>query len=166
MKIVSILTNWFQIFFATFQGNYFLGQSVPYYDIFTTAQKAAYEMFKIIDHSPIINAAKHNGIVPENILGNVEFSNMYFEYPSRPDIKARINNFKINRTFTASYLLGIAGTKFKNSSWGNNCFGRKFGLWKINMHAINSKILRSNIGKCKCTTLNLELVYIGWFRLH
>lgn len=55
--------------------------------MFATAQTAAYKIFKVIDNMPFINSAKECGNVPSKILGNITFTDVFFEYPSRQDVK-------------------------------------------------------------------------------
>ncbi|KAK7886789.1 hypothetical protein WMY93_026410 [Mugilogobius chulae] len=43
--------------------------------------------FSIIDRVPTINSFSEDGYKPDKIQGNVEFKNIHFCYPSRPDVK-------------------------------------------------------------------------------
>ncbi|KAI7878443.1 p-glycoprotein [Lichtheimia hyalospora FSU 10163] len=52
----------------------------------STARGAAYRIFKTIDRIPLIDIDSDAGIKPEKIMGDIEFRNVNFAYPTRPDI--------------------------------------------------------------------------------
>lgn len=53
---------------------------------FGSARGAAAQIFHLVDNKPTINPYLHLGLTPKSIEGNVEFKNVTFHYPSRPDI--------------------------------------------------------------------------------
>lgn len=63
------------------------GMSSPYIEAFGIARGAATKIFGIIDNIPKINISKNKGKKPEKIRGNIKFSDVKFNYPSRPDVK-------------------------------------------------------------------------------
>ena len=50
----------------------------------STARGAAYRIFKTIDRIPLIDIDSDAGIRPEKIMGDIEFRNVNFAYPTRP----------------------------------------------------------------------------------
>ncbi|KAI8806224.1 P-loop containing nucleoside triphosphate hydrolase protein [Cladochytrium replicatum] len=50
------------------------------------ARGAAYKIFGTIDRIPEIDASSNAGKTPESINGDIEFKNVKFAYPTRPDI--------------------------------------------------------------------------------
>ena len=52
---------------------------------FASGQAAGYRMMRIIQRKPEIYSDGIDGIVLENIRGDIEMRNVYFSYPSRPD---------------------------------------------------------------------------------
>lgn len=50
----------------------------------STARGAAYRIFKTIDRIPLIDIDSDAGIHPEKIMGDIEFRNVNFAYPTRP----------------------------------------------------------------------------------
>ncbi|XP_033614571.1 ATP-dependent translocase ABCB1 isoform X5 [Fukomys damarensis] len=77
----------FTVFFSVLMGTLSIGQASPNIEAFANARGAAYEIFKIIDNEPCIDSFSTSGHKPDNIKGNVEFSNIHFSYPSRKEVK-------------------------------------------------------------------------------
>ncbi|XP_010631188.1 ATP-dependent translocase ABCB1 isoform X4 [Fukomys damarensis] len=75
------------VFFSVLTGALSIGQASPNLEAFASARGAAYEIFKIIDNEPCIDSFSTSGHKPDNIKGNVEFSNIHFSYPSRKEVK-------------------------------------------------------------------------------
>uniref|UniRef100_A0A914ZB75 ABC transporter domain-containing protein n=1 Tax=Panagrolaimus superbus TaxID=310955 RepID=A0A914ZB75_9BILA len=61
------------------------GQAVPQFVTIINAKMAAGEIFNIIDMQPKLD--REIGLKPESIEGEIEFSDVYFSYPSRKSIK-------------------------------------------------------------------------------
>ena len=62
-----------------------LGEATPCMTAFASGQAAGYRMMRIIQRKPEIYSDGIDGIVLENIRGDIEMRNVYFSYPSRPD---------------------------------------------------------------------------------
>ncbi|XP_036184196.1 ATP-dependent translocase ABCB1 isoform X3 [Myotis myotis] len=75
------------VFFSVLIGAFSIGQASPSIEAFANARGAAYEIFKIIDNKPSIDSYSKNGHKPDNIQGNLEFTNVHFSYPSRKEVK-------------------------------------------------------------------------------
>ncbi|KAM7420778.1 hypothetical protein PAMA_015141 [Pampus argenteus] len=75
------------VFFVVLIGAFTLGQTSPNIQSFASARGAAYKVHSIIDHQPCIDSYSDAGFKPDSIMGNIEFKNIHFNYPSRPDIK-------------------------------------------------------------------------------
>lgn len=59
----------------------------PYLQIFGTACGAAGKVFKVLDSEPTINLSLKRGLKLKNLRGEINFDNVYFRYPARPDVK-------------------------------------------------------------------------------
>ncbi|KAH0783954.1 hypothetical protein KY290_003552 [Solanum tuberosum] len=59
--------------------------ALPEVKYFTEASVAASRIFDRIDRVPEIDGEDTRGLVLEDIRGEVEFRNVMFTYPSRPD---------------------------------------------------------------------------------
>uniref|UniRef100_K3W854 Bile salt export pump n=1 Tax=Globisporangium ultimum (strain ATCC 200006 / CBS 805.95 / DAOM BR144) TaxID=431595 RepID=K3W854_GLOUD len=74
------------------------------------AKKAASRVFKIIDRVPEIDSTSSTGIVLPHVNGDIEFKNLTFTYPSRPDAQIYKNySLKIARGQTVA-LVGASGS--------------------------------------------------------
>ncbi|XP_028983716.1 ATP-binding cassette, sub-family B (MDR/TAP), member 4 isoform X2 [Betta splendens] len=75
------------VFFVVLIGAFSIGQTSPNIQTFASARGAAHKVYSIIDHNPSIDSYSEAGFKPDSIKGNVEFKNIHFTYPSRPDVK-------------------------------------------------------------------------------
>ncbi|XP_063817690.1 ATP-dependent translocase ABCB1-like isoform X2 [Pseudophryne corroboree] len=75
------------VFFSVLIGTFSLGQAAPNVESIANARGAAYEVYKVINkHRPIDSSSKE-GHKPDKLIGHIEFKNIHFSYPSRPDIQ-------------------------------------------------------------------------------
>uniref|UniRef100_A0A8C9CK99 Phosphatidylcholine translocator ABCB4 n=1 Tax=Phocoena sinus TaxID=42100 RepID=A0A8C9CK99_PHOSS len=79
--------NAMTVFFSIMIGAFSIGQAAPCIDAFANARGAAYAIFAIIDNNPKIDSFSERGHKPDNIKGNLEFKDVHFCYPARPDVK-------------------------------------------------------------------------------
>ncbi|KAG9476541.1 hypothetical protein GDO78_003207 [Eleutherodactylus coqui] len=75
------------VFFAVIIGAFAVGQTSPSIEAFSNARGAAYAVFNIIDSKPKIDSFSTAGFKPDKIKGDIQFRNVKFSYPSRPDIQ-------------------------------------------------------------------------------
>uniref|UniRef100_A0A0E0KY83 MDR-like ABC transporter n=1 Tax=Oryza punctata TaxID=4537 RepID=A0A0E0KY83_ORYPU len=73
------------VIFAVLTGSLALGQASPSMKAFAGGQAAAYKMFETINREPEIDAYSATGRKLDDIQGDIEFRNVYFSYPTRPD---------------------------------------------------------------------------------
>lgn len=52
----------------------------------SSARGAAYKVYQIIDRVPEIDIDSTSGITPDKVVGAIEFTNVNFKYPTRPDL--------------------------------------------------------------------------------
>ncbi|KAK9235725.1 P-loop containing nucleoside triphosphate hydrolase protein [Lipomyces kononenkoae] len=50
------------------------------------AYDAAGNIKRLYDKTPVIDSWSDNGVVPQNVQGDVEFKNVHFRYPTRPNV--------------------------------------------------------------------------------
>ncbi|KAF0916968.1 hypothetical protein E2562_015135 [Oryza meyeriana var. granulata] len=73
------------VIFAVLTGSLALGQASPSMKAFAGGQAAAYKMFETINRKPEIDAYSTTGMKLDDIRGDIEFRDVYFSYPTRPD---------------------------------------------------------------------------------
>lgn len=79
------------------------GISSTLMDAFGVARGAGTQIFNLIDNVPKINPSLNRGITPKSIDGDIEFKNVFFHYPSRPDVPVSYN-IKRPKTFASIHL--------------------------------------------------------------
>ncbi|CAG9561788.1 unnamed protein product [Danaus chrysippus] len=75
------------VLFSVLMGSTNFGISSTLMDVFGVARGAGEQIFKLIDNIPKINPLLNLGITPQSMEGNIEFKNVFFHYPSRPNVK-------------------------------------------------------------------------------
>ncbi|KAG7390659.1 Antigen peptide transporter 2 [Phytophthora pseudosyringae] len=74
------------------------------------AKRSAQRVFKVIDRKPLIDATSGTGRTLEHVDGDIEFRNLEFMYPARPDAKIyKKYSLKIARGQTVA-LVGASGS--------------------------------------------------------
>uniref|UniRef100_A0A8D0GR64 ATP-binding cassette sub-family B member 5 n=1 Tax=Sphenodon punctatus TaxID=8508 RepID=A0A8D0GR64_SPHPU len=97
------------IFFCVTFSSYSIGTAAPHFETFTIARGAAFKVFEIIDQKPSINSFSLEGHKLHHIKGSVEFKNVKFSYPSRPEVQVLKGlNLEINCGQTVA-LVGSSG---------------------------------------------------------
>ncbi|XP_063931284.1 ATP-dependent translocase ABCB1-like isoform X2 [Zophobas morio] len=101
--------NMVSVFFCTLIASWNFGVGAPYFEIFGTACGAASRVFEILDTEPEINLHKNLGVKPNTMRGDITFKNVYFHYPSRPEVKILQDfNLEIKSGQTVA-LVGTSG---------------------------------------------------------
>jgi ATP-binding cassette, subfamily B (MDR/TAP), member 1 len=62
-----------------------MAQLAPNLHVFVNATAAAQKIFQTIYRIPSIDSMDEGGEKPEDIKGNINFTNVSFIYPSRPE---------------------------------------------------------------------------------
>ncbi|XP_056618525.1 ATP-dependent translocase ABCB1 [Triplophysa dalaica] len=97
------------VFFCVMIGAFSLGQGAPNLESIAMARGAAYEVYKTIDMPRPIDSSSKEGHRPDSVKGDIEFKNIYFNYPSRKDVKILQGmNLKIPHGKTLA-LVGASG---------------------------------------------------------
>nr|XP_032517288.1 ATP-dependent translocase ABCB1-like [Danaus plexippus plexippus] len=79
------------VLFGVLMGSTNFGISSTLMDAFGVARGAGAQIFNLIDNVPKINPSLNRGITPKSIDGDIEFKNVFFHYPSRPDVPVSYN---------------------------------------------------------------------------
>ncbi|NXM26526.1 MDR1 protein, partial [Oxyruncus cristatus] len=138
------------VFFAVIVGAFSLGQAAPNLESVAKARGAAYEVYKIINKKRLIDSSSKEGYKPDKLIGEIEFRNIHFSYPARPDVKILKGlNLKVQTGKTIA-LVGSSGCgksttvqllqRFYDPDQG------EITLDGRDIRTLNVKWLRENIG--------------------
>ncbi|KAL0079725.1 P-loop containing nucleoside triphosphate hydrolase protein [Phycomyces blakesleeanus] len=93
------------VFFAMIMGAMALLQLPPNLSAVSSACGAAYKIYDTIERVPEIDPDSSLGSQPANITGDIEFRNVKFTYPTRPDVPILKNlNIKIHAGQTVAFV--------------------------------------------------------------
>ncbi|KAM6338499.1 ATP-dependent translocase ABCB1 [Podargus strigoides] len=138
------------VFFSVLIGAFSIGQTAPSIEAFASARGAAYVVFKIIDNEPQIDSYSETGYKPDHIKGNLEFQNVYFSYPSRPDIEILKGlNLKVSCGQTVALVGGSGCGKSTTVQLMQRFYDPKEGMVTIDgqdIKTLNVRYLREIIG--------------------
>lgn len=84
-----------------------LGASSPFIETFGIAKGAAAKVFKIIEQKSTIDPMADQGTVPKSCQGEIQFTNVSFNYPSRSDVNVLDN---INLTIKKGETVALVGS--------------------------------------------------------
>lgn len=70
-------------------GAFNLGMALPHIESFNIARGSAAAIFSIIEREPLIDSLSSEGLQPQELIGDIEFRDVQFEYPARPEVKVR-----------------------------------------------------------------------------
>ena len=73
------------VLFAIIIGAFSLGSIGPRIEAFAKATAAAQKIFQTLARVPAIDSLVDAGDKPDDIKGNIEFKNVSFIYPARPE---------------------------------------------------------------------------------
>uniref|UniRef100_A0A803T588 ABC-type xenobiotic transporter n=1 Tax=Anolis carolinensis TaxID=28377 RepID=A0A803T588_ANOCA len=138
------------VFFSVLVGAFSIGEASPNLESVANARGAAYEVFKIITKPRPIDSSSNEGFKPDKFRGEIEFKNIHFSYPSRPDIQILKGlNLKIQPGKTIA-LVGSSGCgKSTTIQLLQRFYDPAEGQIIIDGHDIrtlNLKWMRENIG--------------------
>ncbi|KAI8638525.1 putative ABC transporter protein [Parasitella parasitica] len=93
------------VFFAMIMGAIALLQLPPNLSAVSSACGAAYKIYNTIDRVPSIDVDIKDGHAPEKFVGEIEFKDVRFSYPTRPDITIlKKLNLKIKPGMTVAFV--------------------------------------------------------------
>ncbi|TVU35429.1 hypothetical protein EJB05_17317, partial [Eragrostis curvula] len=77
----------FKVFFALVLAAVGVSQASALASDATKARDSAISIFSILDRKSKIDSSSDDGMALENVTGNIDFNNVSFKYPSRPDVQ-------------------------------------------------------------------------------
>ncbi|XP_057776687.1 ABC transporter B family member 11-like [Salvia miltiorrhiza] len=142
-EVINVIT-------AVLTGSMSLGQASPCMSAFAAGRAAAFKMFETIKRKPEIDAYDTSGVIPEDIRGDIEFRDVHFSYPARPNEQIfRGLNLSISSGLTVA-LVGQSGSgKSTVISLIERFYDPEHGevvIDGINLKQLQLKWIRSKIG--------------------
>lgn len=138
------------VFIAMIIGAMSLLQLPPNLSAISSARGAAYKIYQTIDRVPIIDPDNETGIKPAKIIGNIEFKNVQFKYPTRPDVMILKNlSLEIKPGMTVAFVGPSGSGKSTSVQLLQRFYDPLSGSVKLDGHDLrdlNLRWLRSNIG--------------------
>ncbi|NXI76455.1 ABCBB protein, partial [Rhipidura dahli] len=139
-----------QVFFGVLIGALNLGQASPCLEAFATGRGAATNIFETIDKKPTIDCMSEDGYKLDKVRGEIEFHNVTFNYPSRPDIKILDNLNMVVKAGETTAFVGASGAgKSTTIQLIQRFYDPTEGMITLDGHdirSLNIQWLRSQIG--------------------
>ncbi|XP_062434253.1 bile salt export pump [Rhea pennata] len=139
-----------QVFFGILVGALNLGQVSPCLEAFATGRGAATSIFETIDKKPTIDCMSEDGYKLDKVRGEIEFHNVTFYYPSRPEVKILENlNMVIKAGETTAFVGASGAGKSTTIQLIQRFYDPSDGMITLDGHdirSLNIQWLRSQIG--------------------
>ncbi|XP_015524858.1 ATP-dependent translocase ABCB1 [Neodiprion lecontei] len=138
------------VFLAVMMGSMNFGTASPFIEAFGIAKAAGAKVFAVIERKSSIDSLSNDGVKPKNTNGAIEFKNVVFNYPSRPDIEVLGGlNLTINPGETVALVGGSGCGKSTCIQLLQRFYdppGGQILLDGQDLKDLNVEWLRSNIG--------------------
>ncbi|XP_066503109.1 bile salt export pump-like [Hoplias malabaricus] len=139
-----------QVFFGVLIAALNLGQASPCLEAFAAGRGAATTIFETIDREPEIDCLSETGYKLERVKGDLEFHNVTFHYPSRPEVKILDQlNLQVKSGETTAFVGPSGAGKSTAIQLIQRFYDPKEGMVTLDGHDIrglNIQWLRSLIG--------------------
>ncbi|XP_066134784.1 bile salt export pump isoform X4 [Saccopteryx bilineata] len=99
-----------QIFLSVIVGALNLGNASSCLEAFAAGRAAATSIFETIDQTPVIDCMSEDGYKLDRIKGEIEFHNVTFHYPSRPEVKILNNLSMVIKSGEMTAMVGASGS--------------------------------------------------------
>ena len=107
-----------------------VGQSLPYLESFTIAQRSVRELQALIRRRPKIDVFSSAGKKPKAAIGNIEFRDVHFNYRTRPTVKVRQSKYP---EVYISLLELAPAARGRQDARSTQPFGGKFALLGVEL---------------------------------
>ncbi|OQS04216.1 ATP-binding Cassette (ABC) Superfamily [Thraustotheca clavata] len=100
----------FMVLMAIMMSSFGVGQAAQSLGERSKATTAASKVFSLIDRTPRIDATTKNGQILDKVIGRIEFQNVVFSYPARPDARVYTDYNLVIEAGTTVALVGASGS--------------------------------------------------------
>lgn len=100
--VLRSVFSFIQILFNIYMATQCITFCVPHSESFSNARAAAVSIFQLIEREPKIDATNEEGLAPRRVYGDINFEDVHFAYPSRPDVKVSEPSYR--NKLSNSYL--------------------------------------------------------------
>ena len=139
----TVMIVFFSAFFATFS----LGMIAPQMKNVGAAQTSAYDIYELIDSVVGVGKDAPTRKIPlEEFKGEIEFHNVTFYYPTRPDVKV-LDNFSM--VFKSGTMTGVCG---------------ETGSGKSTIIQLIERFYTPNKGKITVDGIDINTLDMKWWR--
>ncbi|KAH9740063.1 ABC transporter B family member 19 [Citrus sinensis] len=136
----------FTAIFSAIVGGMSLGQSFSNLGAFSKGKAAGYKLMEIIKQKPSIIQDPTNGRCLDEVNGNIEFKNVTFSYPSRPDVII-FRDFSIY--FPAGKTVAVVGGS---------------GSGKSTVVSLIERFYDPNAGQVLLDNVDIKTLQLRWLR--
>ncbi|PPS07602.1 hypothetical protein GOBAR_AA13027 [Gossypium barbadense] len=136
----------FTAIFSAIVGGMSLGQSFSNLGAFSKGKTAGYKLMEIIKQKPSITEDHLDGKVLPEVNGNIEFKDVTFSYPSRPDVII-FRNFSI--FFPAGKTMAVVGGS---------------GSGKSTVVSMVERFYDPNEGQVLLDNVDIKILQLKWLR--
>ncbi|CAI9752720.1 unnamed protein product [Fraxinus pennsylvanica] len=136
----------FTSIFSAIVGGMSLGQSFSNLGAFSKGKTAGYKLMEIIKQKPSIVQDASDGKCPTDVNGNIEFKNVTFSYPSRPDVIV-LRDFSI--FFPAGKTVAMVGGS---------------GSGKSTVISLMERFYDPNQGQILLDDMDIKMLQLRWLR--
>ena len=141
-----------KVFFCVLMGGFQIGAAAPYVEAYTVSRNAASMIYQVIERKPEIDSSSEEGERPKAFDGDVDFKDVHFNYPSRPNVEVlRGVTFSVKKGETVA-LVGSSGCgkstciQLVQRFYDPHFLGGGIFVDGRNVKELNIKWLRSHIG--------------------
>ncbi|KAL9540007.1 hypothetical protein MBANPS3_009935 [Mucor bainieri] len=140
----------FIVFLAMMLGCMSFVKLPPNLSAVSSARAAAYNVFQVIDRVPDIDVDSTEGLMPRSVQGTIQFKNVSFNYPTRPDLKIIQDlNLQVDAGSTVAFVGSSGSGKSTIIQLIQRFYDASSGVISLDGHGIkdlNVKWLRQQMG--------------------
>ena len=136
------------VFFSVLIGGFQIGMSAPYAEALTTSRSAAGKIYRIIARVPEIDSSSNQGEQPKHLIGDIKFNKVFFNYPSRKDVKI-LQGFSLD--VPRGKTVALVGSS---------------GCGKSTCIQLVQRFYDPESGSVELDGVNIKDLNIGWLRDH